>query len=306
MADGSQHSAHYIAESVYGTTPTTPTMAAVRHTEFGLGMDKDTLQSAELRSDRNLTDFRMAQNKCGGTFGMEILNDVGFEDFLAAVFCGDWSSGELVNGVTRKSFSFLRHFGDLGAGTKPYHILTGVEFASCELKLPTSGMATASFETIAQTYTPGEAAPTGATLNAPSTTSPMDSFTGTVQEGGSAIGVITEATVKFDNNMNRKFVIGSKNTLRPSVGRFMASGTITCYYESATMLDKFLNGTNSSLQLQLSNGSDTLTILLPNIKYTGGRVDVKDDGPITIQMPFQGIYDLTTGGAAKITRNPTT
>ena len=306
MADGSQHSAHYILETVYGTTPTTPTMGAVRHTEFALGVDKDTIQSAELRSDRNLSDFRMAQNKAGGSFGMELINDAGFEDFLAAVFCGAWSSGDLVNGVTRKSFSFLRHFNDMGAGTKPYHLIGGVEFASCEIKIPTSGIATATFETISKTYSPGESAPTGATLSAPTTTSPMDSFTGTVQEGGSAIGVITEATVKFDNNMNRRFVIGSKDTLRPSVGKFMATGNITCYYESAAMLDKFLNGTASSLQLQLSNGSDTLTVLLPNIKYTGGRVDVKDDGPITIQMPFQAIYDGTTGGAAKITRNPTT
>lgn len=306
MANGSRHAAYYIAEATYGTTPATPTMAAIRHTTLDLGMDKDTIQSAELRSDRNLVDFRMGQNKCGGSFGMEVLNDVGFEDFIAAVFGSDWSTGILVNGTTRKSFSMLRYFGDLGAGNKPYHLLTGVEFASCDLTIPTSGIATASFETIGKTYTPGESTPTGAVLSSPTTTSAMDSFTGTVKEGGSAIGVITEAKIKFDNNMARRFVIGSKDTLRPSEGRFSATGSITAYYESAVMLDKFLNGTASSLQIQLSNGTESLTLDLPNIKYTGGRVAVNDDGPITLNLPFQAIYDNTTLGAAKFTRNPTT
>lgn len=306
MANGSQHAAFAIAESAYGTTPNTPSMGAIRHTDFDLGMDKDTLQSAEIRSDRNVTDLRLGQNKCGGSFGMQVVNDSVFEDFIAAVFGSDWSSGVLVNGLTRKSFSILRKFGDLGAGNKPYHLLTGVEINSCEMKIPTSGIVTCTFDTIAKTYVPSEGAPTGATLSAPTTTTPMDSFTGVVQEGGSAIGVITEATIKFDNGMDRRFVIGSKDTLKPSQKKFAVSGSITCYYESGAMLDKFLNGTASSLSLQISNGTDSLQLDLPNIKYTGGRVSVKDDGPITINMPFTAIYDQTAGGSAKFTRSPTT
>lgn len=306
MSNGAQHAAYFIEESTYGTIPATPTMVAVRHTDFDIGLDKDTIQSAEIRSDRNVTDLRMAQNKCGGSFGMEVLNDVGFETFMAAVFGGAWSTGVLVNGVVRKSFSMLRYFGDLGAGNKPYHLINGIEFGGCDLKIPTSGIATVSFDTIAKTYIPGASAPSGSTLTPPTTTSPMDSFTGVVLEGGSAIGVITEANIKFDNKMDRRFVIGSKDTLRPSQGKFSASGNITCYYESAAMLDKFLSDSASSLSIQLSNGTDTFTLDLPNIRYTGGRVPVKDDGPITINMPFQAIYDGTTNGAAKLTRNPTT
>jgi hypothetical protein len=306
MADGSQHATYAIAETVYGQTPATPTMFAVRHTDFDVGMDKDTLTSAEIRADRNTVDLRLGQNKCGGPFGMEVINDTGFEQFLAALFGDDWNIGVLVNGIERKSFSMLRYFGDLGAGNKPYHTITGVEIASCDIKVPTGGMATVSFETIARTYVPGESAPAGSTLSPPTTTSPMDSFTGVVNEGGATVGVITEANIKFDNGMDRRFVIGSKDTLRPSQKKFSATGSITCYYESASMLDKFLNGTSSSLSIQLSNGSESFTIDLPNVKYTTGRVAVKDDGPITIPMSFTAVYDGTTAGSAKITRAPTT
>jgi len=306
MSNGSQHAAYAIEEVTYAVTPTTPTMFAIRHTDFDLGMDKDTLQSAEIRADRNVSDLRLGQNKCGGSFGMEVLNDLGFENFMAAVFGNAWSTGTLVNGLTRKSFSILRHFGDLDSGNKPYHLLTGVEFGSCDLKIPTGGIATVSFDTIAKTYVPGATAPASSTLSAPTTTGPMDSFTGVVQEGGATIGVITEANVKFDNGLDRRFVIGSKDTLRPSQKKFTVSGSISCYYESATMLDKFLNGTDSSLSIQLANGAETFQLDLPKVKYTGGRVSVKDDGPIVISLPFTAVYDGTTAGSAKLTRNPTT
>lgn len=306
MANGSQHAAYYIAEVTYGTTPASPAMVSIRHTDFDLGMDKDTLQSAEIRSDRNVMDLRLGQNKCGGGFAMEAINDVGFEDFLAAVLGGTWTTGVLVNGVARKSFTMVRKFGDLGSGNKAYHTLTGVEFTDCEMKIPTSGIVTTTFNTIAQTYVPAETGPTSATYVAPTTTTPIDSYSGVVQEGGATVAIITEASVKFDNGMDRRFVIGSKNTIRPSEKKLTVSGSITCYYESGAMLDKFLNGTPSSLSIELVSGSDTLQLDLPNVKYTGGRVPVKDDGPITISMPFMAVYDPTTAGSVKFTRNPTT
>lgn len=303
MADGSRHSAYYIAEATYGVTPATPSMTKIRHTGCTIGLDKDTLSSAEIRDDRNISDFRMGQNKVGGNIEMESINDAAFEDFLAATLCGAWDTNVLKNGTTRQSFAVLRYFGDLGAGNKPYHIVNGVEFASADIKVSANAIATVSFETIDQSYVAGEAAPAGATLGTASTTTPMDAFTGTILEGGSAIAVVTEFSLKIDNNMDRRFVIGSRNTIRPSIGRCNITGSCTVYFESGAMLDKFLGDTPSSLSVQLTAGSDTLTILLPKIRYTGGKPDVSGEGPITLTMPFQAVYDSSTGAAIQITRS---
>lgn len=303
MADGSRHAAYYVKETVYGTVPTNPTMAKIRHTGCTLGIDKDTLSSAELRDDRNISDFRMGQNKAGGSIDMEALNDVGFEDFLAAVLCSDWATNVLKNGTTRQSFAVLRYFGDLAAGNKPYHISTGVEFASVDVKITANALVTAKFDTIAQSYTAGEAAPTGSTLSAATTTTPMDAFTGAITEGGSSIAVVTEVSFKIDNNMDRRFVIGSRNTIRPSVGRCNVTGSLTAYFESIVMLDKFLSEADSSLSVQLTAGTDTLTALFPKIRYTGGKPDVSGEGPITLTMPFQAVYDSSTGAAIQFTRS---
>ena len=66
MANGSMHSAHLIEETVYGVCPATPAMAAIRHTKFALGVQRETLQSEELRSDRQLAELRTGTNKVGG------------------------------------------------------------------------------------------------------------------------------------------------------------------------------------------------------------------------------------------------
>lgn len=303
MADGSRHAAYYIAETVWGTTPATPSMTKLRHTGCSLGIEKDTLSSAELRDDRNIADFRMGQNKAGGTIDMESINDAGFEDLLAAACCGTWNTNVLKNGTARQSFSVLRYFADLGAGNKPYHISTGVEIASVDFKVTANAIVTASFEAIAQDYTAGESAPTGAVLGTASTTTPMDAFTGSILEGGSSIATVTEFSFKLDNNMDRRFVIGSRDTIRPSVGRCNVSGSCTAYFDNGTLLDKFLNDTSSSMSIQLTAGSDSLTILFPKIRYTGGKPDVKGDGPIMLTMPFQAVYDSTEGAAIKFTRS---
>lgn len=301
MANGSQHSAHVIAEVTYGTAPDTPTMAAIRYIDFDIGLDIDPLQSAEIRSDRNVVDVRQGNRKIGGSFTTEVINDAAFESFLASIFNSDWATNVLVNGIVRSSSSILRSFNDLASGSK-YHIINGVEFSSCELKIPTSGMATMTFDTIAQAYTT-TATITGITKSAATTTSPMDSFTGVIQEGGATIALITEANIKFDNGLDRRFVLGSRDTIRPSEKVFSVTGNITGYFESDALLNKFIAGTASTLAIQLTNGTDTLSLELPKIKYTGGRVPAKDDGPILINLPFIAMYDATTVGTAKFTRS---
>lgn len=303
MADGSRHAAWYIAETVWGTTPSTPSMTKIRHTGCTLGIEKDTLSSAELRDDRNIADFRMGQNKAGGMIDMESINDAAFEDFLAAVCCSTWATNVLKNGTTRSSYSVLRNFGDLGAGNKPYHISTGVEFASVDFKVSANALVTASFETISQDYSASENAPSGAVLGAASVTTPMDAFTGTILEGGSPVATVTEFNFKIDNNMERRFVVGSRNTIRPSVGRCNINGSCTAYFDNGDLLDKFLNETLSSMSIELTAGADTLTILFPKIRYTGGKPDVKGEGPIMLTMPFQAVYDSVEGAAIKFTRS---
>ena len=304
MANGSLSSLYFIPEATYGTTPANPALLTVRHTGCSLGIEKGSMQSEELRSDRQIADFRMGQNSVGGGIDCEVSTDVQFTTLLEALLGGTWTTNVLKAGTTRRWFSMLRKFGDVGFD-KPYLLFTGTEIASAEFKISPDKIATCSFDTVAKSMSISTTAPTGATFPATAVAaSPMDAFTGTIKEGGSVIAVVSELSFKVENGINRRFVIGSKDTILPEIGRSNVTGSITAYFESAAMLEKFLNETQSSLEFTLTAGAKTLTFLLPAVKYTGGKPDVSGEGAITLQMPFQAVYDATEATNIKVTRVP--
>lgn len=302
MANGSRHSMRYVAEATYGTTPATPAFKPIRHTGTTLGLSKESLQSEELRDDRQIADFRHGAYQVGGDINIE-LSYGSFDGLLEAVLLGTWAVDgggtgidRLKAGVVRRSFTVERYFGDILSADKPYHRFTGVEFNTMSLAINANAMITGSFGVLGQNMSTGTAIITGATYASPTTTSPLDSFTGTLSEAGTPIAVITEISLSLENSLEARFVVGSKQSIRPSIGRSNVTGQVTAYFENSALLDKFINETESSIEFELPDGAgNKYTFTLPRIKYTGGQPDVDGEGPITLSMPFQALLDATTG-----------
>jgi hypothetical protein len=311
MADGSRHSMRLIPEATYGVTPTTPVFDIIRHTGTTLGLSKEALQSEEIRDDRQIADFRHGARQVGGDINIE-LSYGSFDKIFEALLGGTWavdtpSAGidQLKAGTTRRSFTVERYFGDIQSGDKPYHRFTGVEFNTLQLQINANAMITGTVGVVGKDMTTATAIIAGATYNPATTTSPLDSFTGTLNEDGTPIAVITEIQLNLDNGLDPRFVVGSKTTLRPSVGRSNVSGQVTAYFENSLLLDKFINETESDIEFTLPDGAGNLyTFKLPRIKYNGGQPDVQGEGPITLSMPFQALLDSSTGTNIIIERNP--
>lgn len=311
MANGSRHSMRIVAESAYGTTPANPVFDIIRHTGTTLGLSKESLQSEELRDDRQISDFRHGAYQVGGDINVE-LSYGSFDKLLEAVLGGTWEvdtpavgTDRLKAGTTRRSFTIERFFGDILTVDKPYHRFTGVEFNTLSLAINANAMVTGAFGVLGQNMATSTAIVTGATYNPATTTSPLDSFTGTLNEAGVPIAVITEIQLNIENGLEARYVVGSKQSIRPSIGRSNVSGQVTAYFENSTLLDKFINETESSIVFELPDGAGNLyTVTLPRIKYTGGQPDVDGEGPITLSMPFQALLDATTGTNIIIDRSP--
>lgn len=311
MADGSRHSMRLVQESTYGVTPATPVFDYVRHTQTTLGLSKEALQSEEIRDDRQIADFRHGARQVGGDINIE-LSYGSFDKILEALLGGTWAADtpalgtdQLKAGTTRRSFTIERFFGDIQSADKPYHRFTGVEFNTLQLQINANAMITGTIGVIGKDLALDTAIIAGATYSAVSTTSPLDSFTGTLNENGSPIAVITEIQLNLDNGLDTRFVVGSKTTLRPSIGRSNVSGQITAYFENSLLLEKFINETESDIEFNLPDGAgNNLKFILPRIKYNGGQPDVQGEGPITLAMPFQALLDSTTGTNIIIERTP--
>ncbi|MEX5533383.1 phage tail tube protein, partial [Pseudomonas syringae] len=72
MSDVIDHKLYAVLETVRGTTPATPAMSTVRHTSCNLGLSKETFRSEEIRTTRELKDFRHGNRQVGGEFGFEL------------------------------------------------------------------------------------------------------------------------------------------------------------------------------------------------------------------------------------------
>lgn len=311
MADGSRHSMRFVLESTYGVTPATPVFDIVRHTGTTLGLSKEALQSEEIRDDRQIADFRHGARQVGGDISIE-LSYGSFDKILEALLGGTWATDtpalgtdQLKAGTTRRSFTVERYFGDILTADKPFHRFTGVEFNTLQLQINANAMITGTVGVVGKDMVTDTVIVTGATYNPATTTSPLDSFTGTLNENGTPIAVITEIQLNLDNGLDPRFVVGSKTTLRPSIGRSNVSGQITAYFENSLLLEKFINETESDIEFNLPDGAgNNLKFILPRIKYNGGQPDVQGEGPITLSMPFQALLDSTTNTNIIIERTP--
>lgn len=306
MSDSSSHALYITPETVYGVTDASPVWEKVRHTGTTLAITKNTSQSEEIRDDRQINDFTQGTEQVGGDISAE-LSYASFDTLLEAALCGTWAIGtidadtppvgtdELTTGVTRRSFSALRHFSDQLAPKKAYHKYNGCEVNTFAISMTTDAKVSATFGIIGRGLDLDTVDPTGSTYNAVSTTRVLDSFSGVVKENGVVIGIPTEISFTLENGIEPRFVLGSRNTIRPSIGRSNLSGQLTVYFEDETFLEKFLSDADSSLEFTLPDAAGNLyTVIIPKIKYSGGQPDVSGQGSITLAMPFQAILDTTS------------
>lgn len=299
-ASGSRQALKYVEETEYGVTPADPEFRHFRHNSNTLNLTKDTFQSEELRSDRQIADFRHGARQAGGDVVSE-MSAVSFDDMLEAALCGTWDGDVLKAGVVRRSFTLERHFEDIGQ----YLRYLGMEVNTLQLTGSVGGMVMLTFGFLGRNMETAPSGITGATYPAAPTTPPMDLLSGTVEEGGTEIGVATEISLNLSNGMEVRNVIGGGGlTLRPSIGRSNVTGTMDAYFGNAALYQKFINESASSVEFEMTDGvGGTYTVLLPRIKYTGGTVDVPGEGPVAISMPFQALLDPVTGTNIQITRN---
>lgn len=300
QSQGSRHSISYVPEVTFGVTPGTPSMVELRNTGTTLAVQKDSFTSEEIRNDRQIVDMRHGVRRATGDVNFE-LSYGAFDDWLEAALFSTWATNVLKVGVTPKSFTVERAFADISE----FQPFTGVMVNSMSLNIVPNAMVTGSFGLIgAGLMTPASTA-LDAAVTAAASNPPFDGFTGTITEGGGAASV-TSLSLELNNNLAPVYIIGSDTAPQILAGRSILTGTLTSFFESEAMLNKFLAETESSLSLTLEGASGgDLTILLPRIKYTAATVDVSnaDDG-ILVQMPFQALRDASEATNIKITRVP--
>lgn len=300
FASGARSYLAYIAETVFNTTPATPELNELRTTGNSIALSKETLESEEIRSDRQITDLRHGNVSVGGDINVELSHGA-LNDFLEAALGGSWTADVLKAGTAFKSFTMERGFTDIDQ----YLVFKGVVLNTLAINIATNAIAKATFGVLGASASAaaGASIDTSGGLTPIGTAEPYDGFTGAINEGGNAIAIVTALEFSLANGAEQAFVIGSNESPEIALGRSNITGQITAYFEDAALLNKFIDETISSIDVTLTRGSDTLKFDLPSIKYTGGDIPVDGEGPRLITLPFQALRDDTEESNIVITRS---
>lgn len=298
-SQGSRGQFAYVAETTYGTTPGTPTMKLFRTTGHSLAPVKDFFVSNELRADRQIVDGRHGVKRVAGDVGFE-LSYGAQDDFFEAALMGTWTSNVLKASTAVKSFSVEDGFMDLA--TPVYNVMKGMMINTMNLNIAPNAMVTGSFGMVGNDLSSSTTALSGSPTAAP-TALPFDGFSGTLNEGGSALTSVQAVELSLVNGLDPLYSVGEDKAAEMSVGQSVVTGTVTAFFTSNTLLNKFMNETESSLSIFLDGTGGDWTILLPRIKYTGAAIP-REVGPRLYQLPFQALRDATEATNIKITRAP--
>ena len=301
FSQGSRSSLSYIAETAFGTTPSTPTFAYLPINTHSLDLTKDRVEGNEIQADRMPRVDRHGNRQAGGSIEVDLRAD-SFDDMFESAFLNGFSTNVLKIGTTPKFFTME----DAAQDISQYRLFTGLSASSVNVSIAPNQMVTATFDMVGKGMT--QNATTGSTGGAPTASlgnAPFDSYSGTIEDGGSAIGIVTSIDFSLTNSFAPTFVIGSDVAQSLEYGRAVVEGTITVYYEDAALINKFLNETESSLSVSVNDptGLNAYTFDFPRVKYNGASVPLQNPQSRLITLPFVSLYDSVEGTNLKLTRS---
>jgi hypothetical protein len=289
----------FVPEVTYGTTPGTPTMKFLRFTGGFLNPEKNNFVSEEVRSDGQINDMRHGMRRVPGDLGFE-LSYGAYDDWLQAALGGTWTTNVLKAGRTERYFSCEERHTDL----TQFAVTTGVVVNSMSLSIQPDAMVTGSFGVIGRNQTWS-----GTSLGTPTAVAshpPFSGFTGAILEGGSSIANLTALELNLERNVEPVYVVGPSDLAKEkTIGQNNVTGTATFLLESAAMINKFLNETESSISVTLDGpaGGD-LTILIPRVKYSAATRQRGVGSSLIVTMPFQALYSTGQASNLVMTRIP--
>lgn len=300
FAQGSRSSLAYIAESTFGTTPSTPTLANLPINSHSLDLTKDRVEGNEIQADRMPRVDRHGNRQAGGSIEVD-LRKGDFDALMESAFFSTFSTNVLKIGTTPKYFSMEDRAADIGQ----YRLFKGMAVSTFGVSIAPNQMVTGTFDMVGKDMTQSSSSATASPITAASANAPFDSYSGVISDGGSGIAIVTSLEFSLSNSLAPTFVVGASTTPQLEYGRAVVEGTMTVYYEDATLINKFLNETESTIEVTVDDptGSSDYTFLFPRVKYNGASVPLANPQSRLITLPFVALYDSTEGTNIKLTRS---
>ena len=299
FAQGSRSSLSFIVESTFGTTPA-GNFTNLPFSTHSLNLTKDVLAGTDIQADRMGRVNRQGNRQVAGDIVVD-LRDGDYDAFLESAMLNTWDTTTLKVGTAPKFFSVEDYAADIDQA----RVFTGLSVSTMGISLAPNQMVTTTFGMVGKDMT---ISGTEKTQDAASGAAPFDAYSGDISIGnvgaGSAVAIVTGLDFTLTNSFAPTFVIGDDSAPSLEYGRAEVEGTLTAYFEDASLINRFLNETETEIEVSVDDptGGNAYTFLFPRVKINSADVGV--DGPTSrmVSLSFVALYDATEGTNLKITR----
>ncbi len=265
-----------------------------------MNLTKDRVAGTDIQADRMPRHDRHGNRQAAGDIVAD-LRDADFDVFLESAMLNAFSNNVLKVGTAPKFFSIEDYAADIDQA----RLFTGMTVSTMGVSLAPNQMVTATYGMVGKDMS---ISATEKTQNASSANAPYDAYSGTLAIGDvngtpSTSAIVTGMDFTLTNSFAPTFVIGSDSAPQLEVGRAEVEGTISAYFEDAALINRFLNETETELEVTVGDGSNTMKFAFPRAKINSADVGV--DGPTSrvISMSFVALYNTTDASNLVITRS---
>ena len=294
FSQGSRTRLSLLPEVTFGTTPA-GNFTELPFTTHSLNLSKERVTGNDIQSDRMPRVDRHGNRTASGDIVVDLRNG-NYDDLLESLMFSSWVSETLKVGTTLKSLSFEDYLSDIDQAK----LFTGMVVSQASFSMQPNQMVTTTFSMVGKDMpvSTSEKPVTAATVN-----QPFDAYSGDFRIGDhdgalSALTAVTSVDFTINNNLNPTFVIGESTTPQLEFGRCEVEGTITAYIENATLLNRFLNETETAFDVSVNDpsGTNEYKFFFPKVKINSADTPVENPQSRLVTLSFVALYDDSLGG----------
>lgn len=283
----------------------------------GEGLDQNLAMYASnvIRSDRMRNKTVRGTQRPGGGIPFELAptgQSQLFWHLLGGTVVTTALGGSLyrhvITGATSLPQGFTAEKGFLDLGTPQYIALMGCRVGGVSLQFNVDQMVSGNFDVLARQMKASSATSLCSPLVTPTdlAADPFTSVQATIYEGSSLVPLATASSLSLTiNNSFRdtNFVLGSLYRANLKPGSRMTRGGGTFLFDDVTLYNKAIDGTDTAIQIVVSNGTHSFTFDIPNVDFlpNASTPKITDDGPLQITADWEAAKDAGIGSDVKLT-----
>lgn len=286
------------AETVFGEVPSSPSLTAQRFASASFTLTKDELLDESKTGTRQYQYTQQGNSAVAGSLSSPLAHN-NFDSLFESALYGAFTSNVLKVGNTVKSFTIEEAQPDINV----YRQYSGMIANGFALSSPVDGLTTIDFDFVGLTEVVSGTS-LDSTYTAQQARQPFTHCGGTISYDGSPIAYVSSVDLSYTNNLTPTYAWGLCTTADIIPGRVDVTGTLSVYFANSTMYNHFVAGSYHELEFTLSDGTNTLTFLVPRIKYNGADAPIDSgSGQRLLSLPFRATYDTTEQSTLVITRS---